>query len=231
MRAKDVMTVDVLLVLADADIFEAADLLLSARVSAMPVIDKDGKVVGIISEADLMQRAEIGTTPQKSWLLRALADDVRLAADYVQTHSRRVSDVMTRDVITVGEDATLGEVASLMLKHGIKRLPVVEEGKVVGIVSRADLLQGLMSREPDGGLLRPADAQIRNAVSKAVEKQPWSSKWPTNVVVSAGVVHLWGFAQSDAVRQAYRVAAENVPGVKSVKNHMRAVPGAASIRF
>lgn len=232
MRAKDVMTVDVLAVSADADVFEAADLLLGARISAMPVVDQDGKVVGIVSEADLMKRAEIGTVPHKSWLLRLLSDDVRKAAEYVQSHSRRVSDVMTRKVITVDEGATLGEVAALMLKHGVKRLPVVDDGgSVIGIVSRADLLQALMSREPDAGLFRPSDSEIRDAVSKAVEKQPWSSKWPTNVVVSAGVVHLWGFAESDAVRKAYRVAAENVPGVKSVKNHMRAVPGSASIRF
>ena len=158
-------------------------------------------------------------------------DDVGKATEYVQSHSRRVGDVMTRDVVTVGEDATLGEVAALMVKHDVKRLPVVASGKVVGIVSRADLLQGLMSKEPDTALPRPSDAELRTAVTAAVEKQPWSSRWPTNVVVSTGVVHLWGFAQSESVRKAYRVAAENVPGVKSVKNHMRALPGSAAVRY
>ncbi len=231
MRAKDIMTGEILSVSDEADVFEAADLLLGARVSAMPVVDKAGKVVGIVSEADLMKRAEIGTAPHKAWLLRLLSDDVTKATEYVRSHSRRVSDVMTREVIAVDEDATLGEVAALMLKHGVKRLPVISAGNIVGIVSRADLLQGLMSKEPDSAAPRPSDTELRNAVSKAVERQPWSSKWPTNVVVSSGVVHLWGFAQSDEVRKAYRVAAENVAGVKSVKNHMRAMPGSAAIRF
>jgi CBS domain-containing protein len=202
-RAKDVMTVEVLSVSDDTDVFEAADLLLSAHVSAMPVVDKAGKMVGIVSEADLMKRAEIGTTPAAGWLLRFLADDARKAREYVQSHSRRVRDVMTRDVISVDEDATLAEVAALMEKHGVKRLPVVGSGRVVGIISRADLLQGLLSREPDMAMPRPTDADLRSAVSKAVQEQPWSSKWPTNVVVSSGVVHLWGFVQSDAVREAF----------------------------
>jgi CBS-domain-containing membrane protein len=197
----------------------------------MPVVDKSGKMVGIISEADLMKRAEIGTAPRKGWLLRLLSDDVSKATEYVQSHSRRVRDVMTADVVTVGEDATLAEVAALMVKHDVKRLPVVASGKIAGIVSRADLLQGLMSKEPEAAFPRPSDTELRTAVAEAVGKQPWSSKWPTNVVVSTGVVHLWGFVQSASVRKAYRVAAENVPGVKTVKDHMREIPPSARIWF
>ncbi len=231
MRAKDVMTGDVLTVSADADIFEAADLLLSSRVSAMPVVDQNDRIIGIVSEADLMKRAEIGTAPHKSWLLRLLSDDISKAAAYVRSHSRHVGDVMTKEVVTVAENASLGEVAALMAKHGIKRLPVVSDGCVVGIVSRADLLQALMCQEPDNGLASQSDAELRQAVSKAVESQPWSSKWPTNVMVSGGVAHLWGFAQNEAVRKAYSIAAENVPGIKSVKNHMRSMPHSATVRF
>ncbi|SKA12471.1 BON domain-containing protein [Enhydrobacter aerosaccus] len=224
MRAKDVMTIGVVSVLADASVFDAAEILTSEHVSALPVIDDKGRVIGIVSEADLIRRAEIETAPHKSWLHRWLDDDVTKAADYVRSHSRRVRDVMTKNVVTVEEGATLGEIAELMAKHGIKRVPVVQDGVMVGIVSRANLLQALMSREPDGGGSRPSDAQLRRDVADAVSKHGWSSAWPTNIVVSNGVVHLWGFVQSDAVRNAYRVAAENVPGVKSVKNHMRTVP-------
>lgn len=224
MRAKDVMTTGVVSVMADATVFDAAEILTSEHISALPVVDDKGKVVGIVSEADLIRRAEIGTTPHKSWLHRWLDDDVTKAAEYVRSHSRRVRDVMTKTVVTVDEDATLGEIAALMAKHDIKRVPVVQDGVLVGIVSRANLLQALMSREPVVDVSPPSDRQLRRDVAEAVSKHGWSSAWPTNIVVSAGVVHLWGFVQSEAVRNAYRVAAENVPGVKSVKNHMRAIP-------
>ncbi|HEY6982478.1 CBS domain-containing protein [Reyranella sp.] len=229
MRAKDVMSGGVMSVLADATVFDAAEILTGQHISAVPVVDDSGRVIGIVSEADLIRRAEIGTTPHKSWLQRLLADDATRAARYVRSHSRHVSDVMTKAVVTVEEEANLAEVAELMSKHGIKRVPVVRDGFMVGIVSRANLLQALMSREPESDELRSTDARLRSDVLHAVEKKPWASTWPTNVVVSAGVVHLWGFVSSDAVRQAYRVAAENVPGVKLVRNHMRIVPASVSM--
>lgn len=229
MRAKDVMSDGVMSILADATVFEAAELLVSARVSAMPVVDEQDQLVGILSEADLMRRAEIGTAPHHGWLQRLLSDDATKARDYVHSHSQRVRDVMTRNVVTVDADAKLGEVAEEMLKHNVKRLPVVEEGRVVGIVSRADLLQALMSREPKAPAEQRSDEQIRREVTDALARQPWSSAWPTNVVVSSGVVHLWGFVQSEVARKAYRVAAENVPGVKSVKNHLRPIPSSVNM--
>lgn len=230
MRAKDVMSNGVLTVKADATVFDVAELLVNAQVSAVPVVDKDGKIAGIVSEADLMRRAEIGTVPHKSWLLRLFADDVAKAADYVRSHARHAADVMTKPVVTADEEASLGEIAKLMAKHEIKRVPIVRDGCVVGIVSRANLLQALMSREPANGS-HPSDEELRGKVAKAADRQPWSSAWATNVLVSQGVVHLWGFVQSEAVRNAYRVAAENVPGVKGVKNHMRLIPPSARMRI
>ncbi len=182
MRAKDVMSTDVVTILANATVYDAGELLLSEHVSAMPVIGDTGEIVGIISEADLIRRAEIGTEPHKSWLLRLLADDFTKAAQYVHSHSRHVRDVMTRPVITVTEDATLGEIAQLMVKHDIKRVPVTRENFVVGIVSRANLVQALMSREPDSHSAHPANQQLRKDVLKAVEKQPWSSAWADQCV-------------------------------------------------
>ena len=229
MRAKDVMSEGIVSVLADATVFEAAEIMVNAQVSAVPVIEEDGKIVGILSEADLIRRAEIGTSPHKAWLQRLLSDDVTKATEFVHSHSRLVRDVMTKNVITVDEEATLSDVAELMAKHNIKRVPVLREGSMIGILSRANLIQALMSREPATDRVRPSDEQLRREVTKAVDTQPWCSAWPTNVVVSSGVVHLWGFTHSEAVRKAYRVAAENVPGVKNVKNHMRMVPSSVNM--
>ena len=224
MRAKDVMSNGVISIMADATVFEAAELLVGAQVSAVPVLDSTATIVGIVSEADLIRRAEIGTAPHKSWLLRMLADDFTTASEYVHSHSRRVKDVMTKAVITTTEDATLGEVAELMAKHNVKRIPVVRDGTLAGIVSRSNLLQALMWREPKTVESGQPDEELRHQVLEAVQKHSWASSGLTNVFVSESVVHLWGYVPNVAIHKAYRVAAENVPGVRAVKNHMRTMP-------
>jgi len=224
MRAAQVMTSDVLSISSDATVFEAAELLVGAGVSATPVVDKTGRVVGIVSEADLIRRAEIGTEPHKSWLERVFGDEAAAAKEYVALHARRVTDVMTKPVVTVQEDDTLGHVADMMAKHKVKRVPVLRGDIVVGIVSRANLLQALLSRDPQAAASHPSDEQIRREVETVVGKQPWTSPWPTNILVNGGVVHLWGFVASQAASDAYRVAAENVTGVRKVKNHLRRMP-------
>jgi CBS domain-containing protein len=224
MRAKHVMTEFVYTLPVDASIFDAAELLVTGGVSAVPVVDRSGAMVGIVSEADLMSRGEIGTTPRKSWLLRLFTDDTTAASEYIHSHSHRVADVMTKTVITAGEDTKLGELAALMHNHAVKRIPILRDGRIIGIVSRANLLQALLSREPAADMPQAADEEIRRAVVAALENHGWSSIWPTNVVVNSGVVHLWGFIANDKVRDACRVAAENVPGVRQVKNHLRPIP-------
>ena len=224
MRAKDVMTSEVVCVGVKESVFDAAELLLGAGISAAPVVDDKGAVVGVVSEADLIRRAEIETTAKKSWWGRLLDSEVSAAHDFIVANTRRVSDVMTRDVVTASEDATLGELVGLMERHGIKRIPIVRGRALLGVVSRSDLLRALLSREPDHPTLPPGDKALRQAVVDALEHQPWTSRWPTNVVASDGVVHLWGFVEDEAVRRAYRVAAENVPGVRRVKSHLRALP-------
>jgi CBS domain-containing protein len=229
MRAKDVMTCGVVCVGVKESIFDAAELLLGAGVSAAPVIDDKGTVVGIVSEADLLRRAEIGTVPRKSWLSRLLASEASSAHEFVSAHARKVSDVMTRTVITAAEDAPLDELVDLMERHNVKRIPVVRDGKLVGIVSRANLLEALLSREPEGPAVQPSDSETRRAVVEALEKHPWTSRWPTNVFANDGVVHLWGFVDDPEVRKAYRVATENVPGVRRVKSHVRALPASVTL--
>lgn len=209
MRAKDVMTEGALSIAADASVLEAARLLVNCRVSAMPVVDEGGTMVGIVSEADLMSDAE----------------------DYVTARdgrpTRKVADVMTRDVIVASEDAPIERLSSLMKAHNIKRVPILRNGEVVGIVSRVDILRGLISLSSDDDKARPAnrrDEELRREIYAAYQGRSWAQAKQVDVVVNGGVAHLWGVAPTDLVRRAYRVAAENVPGVKMVEVHMHIVP-------
>ena len=229
MHAKDVMTERVICINVGESIFDAAELLLGSGVSAVPVVDDKGAVVGIVSEADLIRRAEIGTSAKKSWLARLLDSDVSAANDFAAAHTRRISDVMTKEVVTAGEDATLRELVELMERHGIKRVPIVRDDALIGVVSRADLLCALLSREPDGPVPQPTDEALRQSIVKTLENRAWTSRWPTHVFVSGGVVNLWGFVDGAEARKAYGVAAENVPGVRRVNNHLRQMPASAKM--
>lgn len=229
MLAKDVMSQEIVCIDVKESVFDAAELLLSARVSAAPVTDDKGALVGIVSEADLIRRAEIGTAGKKTWLGRLLDSEASSARAFVAAQTRRVADVMTKDVVTAGEDTTLGDLVDLMEKHDIKRIPIVRGAIVVGVVSRADLLRALLSREPDRPVLQPTDRALRENVVDALENRRWTSRWPINVYANDGVVHLWGFVEGKEVRDAYRVAAESVPGVRRVKNHLRTMPASVGM--
>jgi CBS domain-containing protein len=224
MHARQVMTKPVITVAADATVYAAAETLLGSGISGAPVVDADGKMIGIVTEADLMNRPEIGTVPAKSWLQRLLTDDAVLARDYIRSHSHHVADVMTRSVVRADEHTDLREIAELMQRHRIRRIPIVRDGRVVGIVSRSNLLQGLLSREPypvDGFA---SDETLRTSVSAELASHAWASRLTTNVVVDKGVVHLWGHADATPVVEAMRIAAENVPGVRRVVTNMTVLP-------
>jgi CBS domain-containing protein len=229
MHARQVMTRPVHTIAADASVYDAAQVLLNAGISAAPVVDADGKMIGIVSEADLMYRTEIGTVPGKSWLQRLMSDDTAKARDYIRSHSHRVADVMTKNVVTADERTPLRDIAELMQRHRVKRVPVLREGKLIGVVSRTNLLQGLLAREPDqeGSV---GDDKLRSVVTAELARHGWASSFqPTNVVAENGVVHLWGYVSSNTVKDAYRIAAENIPGVKRVENHMNVLP--PEVRF
>ncbi len=223
-RARQVMSRPVITIPADATVYAAAEVLLGSGISAAPVIDADGRMIGIVSEADLMNRPEIGTVPAKSWLQRLLVDEALLARDYVRSHSHHVADVMTKDVVTADEHTELGEIASLMQRHRVRRIPILRDGKVVGIVSRSNLLQGLLSREPLPATGTSSDESIRRTVTAELARHPWASRLGTNVVVDKGVVHLWGHVDAQAAKDAARIAVENIPGVRRVVNNMTIVP-------
>jgi CBS domain-containing protein len=224
MHAKDVMSREVHSLPADTSVFDAARMLLARGISAAPVLAADGSLAGILSESDLMRRAETGTEPKRSCLARLLADDIEVAADYIRSHARKIGDLMTRKVVTASEAATLSEIAGLMDRHNVKRIPITRDGKVVGIVSRADLLRGLIACEPKASPSTVPDEQIRAAALAEFDRHRWPSIWTRSVIVENGIVHLWGTAESDSAKQASRVALENIPGVKRIENHIAVLP-------
>lgn len=223
MKARDVMVAPVITVPLSASVKDAANLFLEHRISAVPVVDEQGKMVGIVSEGDLLHRAEIGTERQRSWWLTMIAEGPTLAADYVKSHARKVADIMTRNVLTAVPDTPLQEVAMMMERNSIKRVPIVSGGRLVGIVSRANLVQALATS--GAKLAVPlSDSAIRDELMAQLKQQPWAESALLNATVHDGVVNLWGISGSEAERRAIRVAAEATPGVRAVNDHIAIRP-------
>jgi len=221
MLAKDVMTKQVVTVPPGTSVPEIARLLLQRRISAVPVVDADGRVLGIVSEGDLIRRPEVGGARRRSWWLSLLSGSGNDPAEYVKAHGGQAGDVMTRPVVTVAEDTPAEDIARLLEERRIKRVPVVRRGKLVGIVSRADLLRGLAStkarpRQP----ARASDRAIRDKLVKRLEREPWAPLGQLNVIVTDGVVHLWGLVDSAEQRRALQVAAREISGVRAVEDHL-----------
>lgn len=222
MQAKDIMTTAVVTVPLQATVQDIATLLLDRRISAVPVVDADGRVLGIVSEGDLMRRPETGMARHPSWWLTLLESSEERAVAYLKTHGGTAEDVMTRDVRSVGEDASLEEIAERLERHHIKRVPVLRDGRLVGIVSRADLLRGLVARQA-APATTATDAAIKEAVEAAILDAGAGFDF-LRVVVSGGVVHIWGSVGSEAEKRAAGMAAEGVPGTKSVRNEIGVLP-------
>jgi CBS domain-containing protein len=222
MKVADIMTRNVVTVAPDATIGQAIAIMLQNRISGLPVMDHSGVVVGMVTEGDFLRRAETGTERRRPHWLEFLVGPGRLAGEYVSAHTRKVRDVMTHEVIGVEETAPLADVVETMEKNRIKRVPVFRAGTLVGIASRASLLQGLAAIA--GAVKAPAapesDAALRQQILTEIEKQPWAPRTGINVVVRDGVVDLWGAVLDDRERQACRVLAENISGVKQVRDHL-----------
>lgn len=216
MHSKDIMTTNVVTVGPDTDVRTIARSLIERGISAVPVVDHVGRVIGIVSEGDLMRRAEAGTERHPSWWLELLADPEEKARDYAKSHGLTAKDVMTRPAVTVAEDASLAEIATLLERHRIKRVPVVRDGAIVGIVSRANLLHGLVAKEEGAPAVASDDAGIREQVIAGIKAAGITEPY-VNVVVAGGIVHVWGFVGSEAEKDAIRIAAETISGVKKVQ--------------
>jgi CBS domain-containing protein len=218
MKAHDVMTWGAITVEPDASVTRAVRLMLQNKISGVPVVDANGQLVGMVTEGDFLRRGELGTRRQRPRWLEFLLGPGKLATEYVQSSGQKVSQVMTPEPKTITPETPLEEVVGLMERHRIKRLPVMQDGKLVGIVSRANLLHALASVARE---VKPAtgdDAAIRDRIMAECAKQPWASH--VNVVVRDGVVELWDVITDDRARDAFKVLAENVPGVKAVRDHL-----------
>jgi CBS domain-containing protein len=225
MRAIDIMTSEVITVGENATVPEAAKLMAERGISAVPVVDNESRVIGMVSEGDLLHRAETGTERRRSWWLDMVSSTNKLAGEYIKSHSGKVKDVMTRDVLSVTEETPVADIAVLLETNRIKRVPVVRDGKIVGIVSRANLVRALAMTISEGvGGADADDRMIRDKLLAELKAQKWAEVSPANVTVKDGVVHLWSSYLSEQERRALIVAAEGSPGVRRVEDHMRPVP-------
>ena len=230
MRVKDVMTQNVISVEAKESVLKAARLMLQNRVSGLPVIGATGEVVGIVTEGDFLRRGEIGTQRHRPKWLEFLVGPGRMAAEYVRVNGRRIDEIMTPDPLSVTEDDSLETVVDLMERHRVKRLPVMRGAKMVGIVSRANLMHALASLTR-GDTTPPAndDSAIRDQILVALGKEQWAPK--ANVVVKNGIAELWGALTDERERQALIVATENISGVKVVHDHLVWVEPMSAMAF
>lgn len=221
MKVSDIMTHPVITVTPETTVGEAAELMIGHRISGLPVVDAAGAVVGIVTEGDLLRRAETGTERRRARWLEFLVAPGRLASEYAHSHGRRVGEVMTDTVLSVGPDDAVTDVVALMEGRRIKRVPVIDQGRLVGIVSRANLVHALLRNLPRPETLAAlSDAEIRDRILAEIVKQPWGPRSAVDIRVENGVVELHGAVTDDRERPALRVLAENVPGVREVRDHL-----------
>ncbi len=223
MKARDVMVAPVITAKPSSSIKDVAEMMVEKRISGLPVVDDDGKLVGMISEGDLMHRVEARTERRRSWWLRLIAADNVLASEYIQGHSRKVGDLMKPKPITATPETPVSDLAVLMERNAIKRVPIVHDGQLVGIVSRANLVQAIATA-PKAPEVPVSDATIRSSLLANLKAQPWAHTDLLTVTVSNGVVNLWGATHSETERKAIQVLAEETPGVTAVNDNMAPRP-------
>jgi CBS-domain-containing membrane protein len=223
MNASDVMVRDVVTVGPEDEVSKAVQLLVDHDISALPVVDSEKRVIGILSEADLLHREKIGTEKRRQWWLEAVMPASVLALDYAKSHGRKVCELMSENVVAAAENTSISELANVLEKHRIKRVPILKDGKLVGIVSRANLIQALASApsKVEGDQLTDlTDRGIRAAILARLAEQSWTDFGERNIVVTNGVVHLWGLVSSPKEHKALLALAESVTGVREVSDEM-----------
>ena len=230
MKASEVMRKEIVTVTPRTAISDAVRLMLDHRISGLPVIDESGAVAGMVTEGDLLRQVELGTEKRvpawRAWLMASGRD----ARDFVLSHGRQVGEIMTAPVVWVAPDADLTEVVALMESHRIKRVPVLDGGRLVGMVARADLLRALELLLPRAAVSPVADAELRHRVLTSLEAQPWvRGDTSVEVRVKDGIVELAGVVTDQRERAAIRVVAENTPGVRGVVDHVLWVEGLSGL--
>jgi len=220
MKAADVMAIKVITVRPDTPVATIAEVLLANRISAVPVVNDKDVLVGIVSEGDLIHRVEAGTERHRSWWLELLTGKEILAHEFVMSYGRKAADVMTRPVISVQPDTPLGDIAALLEKHRIKRVPVASNGKIVGIVSRANLIQALVNLNRAKTEASVDDLTLHSNILEQLRSKPWVDPSTISILVNNGSVELWGIVDSETEKNAIRVAVEVTPGVRQVANKL-----------
>ncbi|MDQ0316700.1 CBS domain-containing protein [Amorphus orientalis] len=224
MNVGDIMTVGAATVSPKTTIAQAAQLMLEHHISGLPVVDESGQLVGMVTEKDLLRRAELGTEPGHPHWMELVMSASALADQYVRANARTIEDVMSRDVVQVGPDMSLADLVALMEKHGFRRLPVVENGKLTGIVARSNFLRALVRRAEGAPASSADDLEIRTQIVEEIRRRGWVPTSAIEVIVTEGVVELKGAVIDERIRDALRVIAENTAGVKSVEDHIEIVP-------
>jgi CBS domain-containing protein len=225
MKARDVMSSRLITAGPDTTITELARLLIEHRISAIPIVDSDGKLSGIVSEADLLHRRELGTERKMSAWLRLVRGEEEAAREFIRARGRRAAEIMTRPVATVGEDTPLAEVAQMLEAKRVRRVVVADDQfRPVGIVSRADLVRGLLAAGNLEEPVAPADSAIRASIVDSLNRAGLPVGEVRVVVSGDGVVSLWGAVSSEARRNAAVAAAESTPGVRTVEDHLMVAP-------
>ncbi|WP_363253880.1 CBS domain-containing protein [Mesorhizobium sp.] len=220
MQASAIMTTPVITIDAATPIAGAVELMLSKKISCLPVVGADGTLAGMVSEGDFLRRAELGTQRARARWLQFLLGPGKIADEYVRANGRRVDEVMTTDVVSASPRASLAEIVELMTRHNIKNVPIVEAGEILGIITRSDLLRALARVLPKSGATTADDELIRRSVVAELQSQSWSGGDLIGVTVDNGAVELNGAIFDERQRKAAVVAAENVAGVKAVKDSL-----------
>lgn len=220
MNASDVMIRTVVTVDVDTPVAEVAKLMMLNDVSALPVVNADGQLIGMISEADLLHREEIGTEQHRSWWREAVTPAATLAAEFARSHGKRADDLMSRRLITATEETSLAEIATLLERNHIKRIPIVRGSKLVGIVSQANLIQALASSNLTAHSGLDESRIIKQEILSRLNEQTWTDFGNRNIIVTDGDVHLWGLVGSQEERRALTALVEGVPGVTRVIDEM-----------
>lgn len=221
MKARDIMTTDIVVARPEATVYEIARLMTDRRISGVPIVGTDGDILGMVSESDLLHRAELGTEAKPKWWLKLFADPDQMARAYAKSHGLRAVDVMSRPVVSINADQDLAEVAQVLDSSKIKRVPVLQDGALVGLITRADLVRALSNQPRRVPIGKVDDGTLQARINAEIRKQSWLSASMLNVLVENGTVELWGFIETQAQKTALRILIEGIEGVTEIEDHVR----------
>lgn len=221
MKAQDIMTRQVVTVTPDTPVPVAAKLMTEHRISGLPVIAKDGRILGVVSVSDLVHRVETGTQRKRKWWAVLFTDNQSLAREFVKTHGQTVADIMTRKVVCVAADADLRHVADVLDRNNVKRVPVLDQGKLAGILSRTDLVRAVATAQIGTNAARGEDGEVQRKLIERMDQQPWLSPTLVHPVVTTEQVELWGFVSNEEQHRALRVLVAEVAGPRAIKDNIK----------